>query len=264
MKHVILSTDVRVGGTWLGKLFDSHSNVRLLWEPDQHTFHCNDNWFTWPVDNVYVYTQKVLNFREHLKLLPTFTKSLVTHAVHKLVGPMGHVEWVPPMSESSICRQRDAFCRIATVLDPHIIHLLRHPVRWAASVLRWSVWPVTVEAFRTWLRRYTVDAEALAQQYSSNPKYRVVLFEDLVDSTVSLTQELMHWVGLDPRHADTAFWSSCHEQTTADLNPHSHSVFMKKSTVMNRWQCLPDWLLNLANAVASDPFWSQFYKPLVR
>jgi len=75
---------------------------------------------------------------------------------------------------------------------------------------------------------------------------------------------LMCQVGLNPEFADRDFWFKCHEVDAEEKDPHKHSVFMRKSTVMDRWRTLPSWALDMANEAVSSSFLSKFYKPLVR
>lgn len=261
MRHVILSTDVRTGGTWLSKLFDSHPNTKVLWEPDQKTFHREDDWFTWPFGTP-AYTQRVDSFKPHQELVPAFDKAYRTHVVYKLTGPMGHMEMVPDMLECMRAKQRMKFRSIVETLGADVIHLIRHPVCWLTSVMRWSPWPVNQDNCQRWLQRYATEAEHLSTWYQDNPRYTLVKFEDLVTNTREVFSKLLDFVGLSPNEACSKFVRECHQPEVESQNPHQHSVYMKPSTVLNRWKKLPRWALSLANNLVRSTWFSEHYKAL--
>ena len=261
MKHVIISCQPRTGATWLGKLFDSHPNVRFLWEPDKKDAHKNREWTTWPFSDSKELQKRIDTFQSHQSILPYFKKHSVTHVVYKLCSAMAEVE---DMDEQVRAYQRRRFVEIVGLLDSKIIHLLRHPARAVVSAQRFNIWLHSKSSCKQWLDDYKREAKHLWSRYHKDSRYHLVLFEDLVRDTPNTIRTLMCQVGLNPEFADRDFWFKCHEVDAEEKDPHKHSVFMHKSTVMDRWRTLPSWALDMANEAVSSSFLSKFYKPLVR
>jgi len=263
MQHVLISSNPRSGGTWLGKLFDSNAHVRFLWEPDQKTFHHGkDEWTQWCFSDPCQLQVKVTAFRPHRRITPQFKKLVATHVVYKLSGPLAQTEHISARARTL---QYQRFAQIVDTLDAQILHLVRHPARCVASAQRFGRWLHDYDTCQQWINDYSRESLCLWDQYQNNPRYKLILFEDLVQDTAELTASLMRWVGLDPENSDKVFWLHCHTPDVEEKDPDKHSVFMRKQSVIARWRNLQPWALDLANkCVVHSRFWSQFYKPLVR
>jgi hypothetical protein len=251
MQHVFLVATARTGGTWFGKVLDTSPMVQFLWEPDSSRRGLQERIRSWPWDDPAKLRRRILGYVPHQHILPNFhTDEDPRVAVYKLYSVCGDAafileEWV------------NDFLRLRHKLGAKVIHLVRHPARWAASVKRWGDRPLGKS-----LEVYGRGNERLNMLCRGQPWYCVEQHETSSLFPRSVFPAVMAWLGLP---LGSAFWHFVNEMHTEDRDPKPdrHSVVMEPRTVMDRWMGLTESELDMANE-SCRTFWDWFYKPLRR
>ncbi len=227
LKFILIFCHARTGGTWLGQLFDTCPNVKYLWEPDAPQHHLSEHLPAWNLeDPVELWCRSYL-FKNHLEIQPHFPKTAMDTAVikeHTALGDMARhsVKWNWKLVE-----------KIRAGLDARVIHLVRHPTRWTASMLRWMGPHMSYASQELYARRN----REFYERYKGEPWYRLVRHEDLIRNH-SLILELLSFCGLEPSPALTEFLETmnCEDR---DTSKKQRNTVMTVGTLMQRWRGMP-------------------------
>lgn len=250
MRHVFILATARTGGTWFGKVMDSGPHVKYLWEPDSHRRAIPERFRQWPLDDPEELRKVIEEYKGHQTILPTFPKKRVTTALYKLYSVCVDVAFV-------VDEWMDQFLEIREKLDAKVIHLLRHPARWSASVLRWGDRPL-----ETSLRLYSERNRSFFDRCTGTNWYKAVKHEDATMYPKTVFSHLFFWCMISYTRE---FYDFLAEMHTRDHNPKpdDHSTIMKKRTVLDRWRELDPEQLALANEVVRKD-WEGVYETLGR
>lgn len=249
LRHVMIVCHARTGGTWLGQVLNTDPGVKYLWEPNAYQQPVPNHIPNWRVEDDVEVWCRVYLFRPHLAILPEFAKGEMRTAVYKLHTVLGDVarpgvKWTRPLFE-----------RIRYALDAQVIHLVRHPVRWAASMRRWM--PSHLNDLTTSI--YTDGNAEFWEHYAYESWYRLVRHEDVVGNRAALS-ELMEWCGLE---ATSSFDEFVGEMNAADIDTskQQRTTVMTVDTLLNRWRELPEKILGQMQHVTARWKWAG-YAPL--
>lgn len=257
-KHILIVGTARTGTTWLGKLLDTCRNVKYLWEPDHAHLRGDDVITRWNIDDPAELRKHVMEFKPHVPILPEFDKDEIDTVVSKMITVLGAVRtdshgdrdpWAAPFFEAF--REK---------LDAKVLHIVRHPVRWAASIMRWGGRPL--DKMLAILDYYTKVNMAFWARYKDESWYRLVLHDSLTEYTEEEITEIMKFCDLDGGKQLEQFLRKTHAQDTP-VSPHKHATVMTKATVLNRWchQRLGPEIVLAANQLARDK-WAPHFCPL--
>jgi hypothetical protein len=254
MKHVFIVCSPRTGGTWLGKLFDTSPGVKYLWEPNHGIHHAGDEMYTWRLDEPQHVRAKVEAFTPHVDIPPRFSKHAVECAVYKTSGPLSEG------NQALALELARRFFEMRRVLDAKVIHLVRHPVRWAASVARWS--SRDNASMMESIREYTRMNIDFRNSHRNHEWYTMVRHENVIDDPVNKMQRLFDFVGVSRSIAFDEFIEEMHSYDGPD-DPHCHTVYARKSTPLDRWKTsYKNWfIVRYANEVTRES-WKGIYEPL--
>lgn len=251
MRHVLIVCSERTGGTWFGKLFDTCSNVKYLWEPDHKQFHPHDPMQSWDTSDGKTVEKAVWSFIPHCRIDPTFEKARVNTAVYKVCAAVNvfQEDWLDT-----------AFNRIRHDLDAKVIHLVRHPVRWAASVDRWS--PMDDEKMRDAILRYTTRNLKFRADFWHEDWYRFLRHEDVLENPTHVMDTVFRFSGLARSEAFDRFVREMNSYDGPN-DPHKHTVYALKSTALDRWKITyRNWpIVSYANGVVEGN-WKGIYERL--
>lgn len=250
MRHVFILATARTGGTWFGKVLDTGPHVKYIWEPDSHRRPLGDRFRAWPFGDPEALRKVIENYRGHQVILPEFPKKRVTTAVYKLTTVCADVAFV-------IDEWMDEFLEIREKLDAKVIHLMRHPARWAASILRWGDRPL-----ETSLRMYGERDRAFYDRCGGERWYKAIKHEDATVYPTVIFPSLFFWCMISYTREFHDFVGRMHAEDR-DTKPDDHSTVMKKRTVLDRWRDLNPEQLALANDSVRE-YWTDIYEPLGR
>ena len=144
-------------------------------------------------------------------------------------------------------------------LNAKIIHLIRHPVRWVASIQRWGPRSRSSMNLSLWIYIYA----NMAFHYSAHtqPWYYLVRHEDLVLNEHNDIEQLLNFCRLRPNEELYTFLTHCHK-TDSYASPHLHETNMTKKTILDRWKKNEDKrIIQYANKLTAQ-YWSSLYQPL--
>lgn len=251
LRHIFIVAHARTGGTWLGKLFDVFPNVKYLWEPNAFQHPRPEHMGNWDLDDPVSIWCRAYLFKNHIPILPVFEKSQMEIAVYKLHQVLGDIArhgtfWNWPMFE--LIREK---------LQAQVIHLVRHPMRWSASVARWGPEHLTLESHEI----YALRNREFWDRYAGKPWYQMVRHEDLVESRERIRQLILGH-GLVPSRRFEAFCEMTHSGD-GDPDPHAHSIMMKPDTVLDRWKELPSRIQEVADRYTREAWAWAGYQPLL-
>lgn len=250
MRHVFILATARTGGTWFGKVMDTAPYVKYLWEPDSHRRPLGERFPQWEHGDPEKMLARIENFEPHQRILPEFPKKGMTTAVYKLYSVCGDVSFM-------LDDWADEFLEIREKLDAKVIHLVRHPVRWLASVARWSDRPL-----RHCLELYNQGNRAFLERCAGQPWYKAVTHEDATRMSRVVFPTVLEFCNIV---YDRLFHDFLGEMHTRDENPDpdNHSTIMTRHTVLMRWKDLDADDIKMANEM-TDRYWSGIYEPLGR
>ncbi len=248
MRHVFILATARTGGTWFGKVLDTGPHVKYIWEPDSHRRPMLGRFRQWPHEDWRAMRRVIEDYRGHQAILPEFPKKCVTTAVYKMTTVCADVAFV-------IDEWMDEFLEIREKLDAKVIHLLRHPARWAASVLRWGDRPL-----ETSLRMYGERDRAFHDRCTGARWYKAVKHEDATLYAKTVFSHIFFWCMISYTREFHNFITRMHDEDHKP-KPDDHSTVMKKRTVLDRWRDLNPEALALAND-AVRKYWTGIYEPL--
>lgn len=256
MKHIMVICHARTGATWLCQLFNTCPNVKHLWEPD--FFLSSADFLNWNFKNAEEVENNVLSFKPHVDIKPYFPKTTIDTAVYKLITILGVISY------NDFCRDRikhREFKRIRKRLDAKVIHLIRHPVRWAASIQRWG--PRDNKRMKQALKFYIRNNLAFYAAYCKKPWYVLIKHEDLLKEAEAEILRLFKFCSLKPTAQLYDYLKICHSkdsQGEVDL----HETIMTKNTILNRWKAeyKDEEIIDYANRLTLK-YWPKFYKPLL-
>jgi hypothetical protein len=117
-------------------------------------------------------------------------------------------------------------------LNAKVIHLVRHPVRWGASVIRWM--KVHFSGMTT--EMYGRNNADFNQRYRGQDWYRLARHEDLV-ADPDRVRDLLQWCGLEPGEAFDSYVEMMNRHDMDNDTSHRMTV-MKSETLLNRWRDL--------------------------
>lgn len=250
MRHVFIIATARTGGTWFGKVLDTGPYVKYLWEPDSHRRSMEERFRQWNHADPEDVRDRIEWYEGHQTILPVFPKKTITTAVYKLYSVCGDVA-------GEIEAWPDEFLEIREKLDAKVIHLVRHPARWAASVIRWGDQPLDKS-----LEIYSRGNTDFWKECCGKRWYAVVKHEDATNYPGVIFPSMFRFAMISYTRA---FHDFCREMHRADETPaaHRYSTIMKKRTVLDRWRGLEDSDLVLANEMVRK-YWNGIYEPLGR
>jgi len=257
-KHIFVVGTARTGTTWLGKLLDTCRNVKYLWEPDHVHLRRNDVITKWNLDDPVEFRRRIMGFEPHVPILPEFNKGEIDTVVSKLITVLGAVRTDghgdrDPWAVSFFKSFREK-------LDAKVLHIVRHPVRWAASVMRWGARPLD-KMFGV-LDYYTKVNMAFWERYKDEPWYRIMIHDRLTIDTEKELDGIMEFCGLEGGKQLEQFLQKTHSRDST-VSPHMHATVMRKATVLNRWrdQKLNIRIVRYANQLANDR-WAPHFSAL--
>ena len=248
MRHVFILSTARTGGTWFGKVLDTGPHVKYIWEPDSHRRPIPGRFRQWPFDRPEALRKMIESYRAHQTILPQFPKKRVTTAVYKLTTVCADMAFV-------VEEWMDQFLEIREKLDAKVIHLLRHPARWAASVMRWGDRPL-----ETSLRIYGERNRAFFDRCTGARWYKPIKHEDATQYPKMMFPDIFFWCMISYTREFHDFVARMHAEDHKP-EPDDHSTIMQKRTVLDRWRELSPENLTLAND-AVRKYWDGIYEPL--
>ena len=245
MNHVFLICYPRTGGTWVGKIFDTLPNVKFLWEPDYQNFQ------QWNFYNEQRLHERIIRFKPHVKMAIEFPKNgEIDTAVYKLSFPFQSI-YTDNM-------QTVAFEHIRNKLNAKVVHLTRHPLRWAASIRRWRQGledtRFTDGPLSNLMRWYVQKNEIFTRMYYDQDWYWPVSHERLMDNLENEVKGMFFHCGLKIGEQTRNFMNICHtfNDEKSDEEIDRHKVIMKPDTVKNRWQEMSKEVIKLGHRLAKD------------
>lgn len=243
LRHVFIVCHARTGGTWTGQLLNTCPNVKYLWEPNAPQHHRADQMPAWDVTDWLHVWCRVQLFKTHIPIRPTFPKQQMDTAVYKLHTVLGDmtrpaVKWTPAMFE-----------RIRKYLDAKVIHLVRHPTRWTASIIRWMPEYMNAQAHDL----YAEANRAFHDRYHSEPWYRLYRHDDLV-TTPGVIDGLFGFAELDQSEAFFQFQQQMHSKDV-DHDDHDRNTIMTQRALLEKWRDMPEKWIDLAEET-TDKHWS--------
>lgn len=257
INHIIIACQARTGGTWFGKLFDTCPNVKYLWEPDKRNWHPYDCMWDWDFDNQSELNKSIFSFKPHVDIKPHFKKGEIDTALYKMMTIL------PVISHQDFCKgdiAHNEFEAIQKKLNAKVLHLIRHPVRWAASVQKWG--PRNNEKMKQALEFYTSHNIKFYETYKEKVWYRLIKYDDMVLNTEKEILTIFNFCNLKPPPPLYKYLQQCHLRNSRG-SPHLHKTIMKKETVLNGWKTLykNNEIIDYANHLTAK-HWSNFYEPL--
>lgn len=240
----------------MGQLFNTCPNVKYLWEPD--LFLSGADFLKWNFNNTKEVERKILSFKAHVDIKPHFQKTKIDTAVYKLITILGVISY-NDFCKDEIKHRR--FKRIRKKLDAKVIHLIRHPVRWAASIQRWG--PRDDVRMKQVLDFYIRNNLKFYNAYRKNDWYIFIKHEDLIEGTETEILRLFKFCNLVPSKQLYDYLEICHSKDI-DEYVHNHETIMRKDTILNRWKAeyRNKEIIDYANKLTVK-YWSKFYKPLL-
>jgi hypothetical protein len=193
---------------------------------------------------------RIEDYVPHQPILPEFPKKRITTAVYKLCTVCGDVAFM-------VDEWSDEFLRIREKLDAKVIHLMRHPARWAASIARWTSRPL-----RQCLQVYSEGNLAFLARCAGKPWYKAVKHEDATRMPRAVFADVFRFCNIVYGEEWARFLWKMHSKDH-DTNPDRHSTIMTKDTVMRRWRDLDADDLLLANEMVTE-YWSGIYERVLR
>ncbi len=247
MRHVFILATARTGGTWFGKVFDTGPHVKYLWEPDSHRRPMDERFRQWKHSDSEAMKNRIEWYEGHQTILPAFPKKTITTAVYKLYSVCADVAFV-------VEEWMDEFLEIREKLDAKVIHILRHPARWAASILRWGDRPL-----KSSLELYGND-RAFFDRCAGERWYKAIKHEDATMYPTAIFPILFSWCMITYTREFKDFCARMHVEDYKP-KPDDHSTVMKKRTVLDRWRGLTPKQIALANDSVRE-YWTGIYEPL--
>ena len=222
-RHIMIMTYYRTGATWLMKLFDTSPHVKTLFEPDEHA-----KFIKWPFDNKEELNKRILGYEDVIKPNWTKNKRNIDTAVYKL-DYVFNGRW-----DYSVLNNR-GFEQNRKQLEAQVIHLVRNPIRWIASVCRYIDQDIYMNDLIMFVRKYVERNQLFYNLYSKEKWYRLVHHDNLVKNTKKEIETLFHWVGIQATPKLHEFIKECHRKDTIKT-VHDHNVIQTKNSVLNRWK----------------------------
>lgn len=257
MRHIFIFCSPRTGGTWVGKLLDACSEVKYLWESDHPHFHGARHMMNWPVKNPDEFRRRVVAFLPHVDIKPHFAKGDVEAAVYK----MAHAFPMVTVGGGRVASwSEDRLIRTRTSLDAKVLHVVRHPTRWAASVHGWAPRPPRI-MIKT-LDLYTESNVSFHRRHAGEPWYRLVVHDRLTACLRSLISGILDFCGLRPSPALETYLELTHSMDTMG-SPHLHQTIMRPATVLNRWKDYHETEVVMHAEELARSAWDGIFEPIV-
>jgi hypothetical protein len=259
IKHVFIVGTARTGGTWFGKMFDTSPHTCYLWEPDNFRFHKGDQFWRWPFDDTNEILYRAFDFKEHVPINPKFVKQRYTHIVSKLCQSLGMINIKGKLRRTW---PDGKFDEIREKTNAMVFHLVRHPVRWAASVQRWG--PRSDAGMADGLKLYTRINMEFCEAHCGKPYYSLVRHEALASHAISTMGRIFIDCGLEIPDAFFRYAEEMHARDEDDgTDAHSHKTIMTQDSVLNRWKTSKriKGVIDLANKLVEEQ-WEDIYTPL--
>ena len=247
MEHLVYTSSGNSGSTWFGSVFDAHPETKYIWESDLGSLFSTKNARNAPNLN---------DFAESWENRPRMKQ----HVFEKRGEPK-YCVWklgsaVTPSYDGKTWRNRTmTFWQVHRELTPKLVHLVRHPARRFASMLRWS----TLKRSTDLLNEGSIGNTRLFK-HRGEPWYKLVRWEDAVLRPMETFGSICEFWGIDFCDEMRKFLGSCHENDESD-NLRDHPITMTVETVMNRWKALEPEELEMANADVEQN-WKGVYEPL--
>lgn len=251
LKFILILCHARTGGTWLGQLFDTCPNVKYLWEPDAPQHHLSEHLPAWNLDDPVELWCRTYLFRNHLEIKPHFPKTVMDTAVikeHTALGDMRRhsVKWTWRLVE-----------KIRKGLDAKVIHLVRHPTRWTASMLRWMPPHMSYPSQEL----YATRNRECNEHFQGEPWYRMVRHEDLIRDH-SLILEMVRFCGLEPSPALKMFLNLMHSEDL-DVSKKERTTVMTVGALTDRWRGMSSHYIEQAEKATAEHWGWAGYTPLM-
>ena len=250
LRHVLIVCHARTGGTWAGQLLNTSPHVKYLWEPNAPQHHRKEQIPSWDIDDWVSVWSRVYLFKTHIPIRPEFEKFEMRTAVYKLHTVLGD------MTRHAVRWNAALFEKVRSALDAKVVHLVRHPTRWAASILRWMHEFHSVESHEL----YAESNCRFHDRYQAEPWYRFVRHEDLIDDPQQVL-DLLGFCDVSTSPAFTEFVAGMHAEDR-DFDDHSRDTTMTKSALADGWRNMPGPAIELAERFTDARWGWAGYQPL--
>lgn len=250
LRHVFIVCHARTGGTWTGQLLNTCPRVKYIWEPNAPQHHRAEQMPAWDVTDWLRVWCRVHLFTPHIPIRPTFPKAPINTAVYKLHTVLGDmtrpaVKWTPAM-----------FDRMRKYLDAKVIHLVRHPTRWTASMLRWMPEYLNVNAHDL----YAESNRAFHDRYMREDWYRLFRHEDLIRNPDAI-DALFGFAGLQQGPAFVEYQAEMHSKNV-DNDDQDRNTIMTQNALLEKWREIPEKFIDMAEDFTNRYWTWAGYAPL--